>query len=161
MLSVELRAVDMFHNKFNLNQQYNEKPGFLENSLAAMRINFMFEELKEYAAACGFGLLDPDVKFEFYPEEPRDLSKALDGLIDLNYVQQGTVLFHGFGGSNIHTGPGVTIWDAAFDRVHSKNMEKVLAGSVEESKNSTGRGHATDVIKPAGWTPATFDDLLL
>lgn len=154
------RMVQQFHQKFGLGDHQLPKPGFPVQELALYRANFMLEELCEYAAACGYGLVvkDGEAKFEKMPNMPMDLHDALDGLVDLEYVLHGTVLFHGMGGYafDSNTSTRLSIFEAAFIRVHQANMAKVRAPSSEASK----RNSTYDVIKPEGWKSAVFHDLL-
>lgn len=73
----------------------------------------------------------------------QNLEGILDGLVDLVYVALGTALTFGF---DFHE---------AWERVQRANMEKVAV------KNTNGEGrHKTDVVKPEGWRPPRFSDLV-
>jgi predicted HAD superfamily Cof-like phosphohydrolase len=73
----------------------------------------------------------------------QDLEGVLDGLVDLVYVALGTALNFGLD------------FDEAWDRVQQANMEKVAV----RATSSEGR-HKTDVVKPRGWEPPSFKDLV-
>ena len=157
------RLVQQFHSKFGIDSDQRKTPGLIDKrNLQDFRINFLLEELCEYAAACGYGLVvrDSEAKFERTPNAPVDLHQALDGLVDLEYVLHGTVLFHGFGEYRFDevTNTRLSVFEAAFLRVHQANMAKQRAASVDESKRKAG--WSFDIVKPAGWKPATFLDLL-
>lgn len=97
-----------FHEKFELT--YNGPPRNLDPTLRNFRIDFMDEELAEYAEACTAGVLHDQ----------------LDALVDLVYVAIGTVYIQGFN------------FNEAFRRVHEANMKKVRAPSASMSlRNST------------------------
>lgn len=115
--------VEKFHRKFGV--PVGEKPRLLTGDDLEFRVKFMQEELDEYVIAHLDG----------------DMVKAFDSLVDLEYVLLGTSLWHGF---PHHRG---------FLAVHDANMKKMRAESAENSKASSGRGHAFDVIKPPGWVP--------
>jgi len=72
--------------------------------------------------------------------EAETLEKKLDALVDLVYVALGTAHLHGFD------------FDAAWDRVHRANMQKIRGPSV--------RSGEYDVIKPAGWVAPDLRDLV-
>ena len=93
-------------------------------------------------------------RIKFLEEELEELRAAaetsnhpemFDALLDLAYVAMGTAHFLGYP------------WQAGWDRVQAANMQKVRAKSADESK----RGNANDVVKPEGWEPPNFDDLLV
>lgn len=93
-----------FHTKFKL--EYAGKPRSLPRDLGHFRMDFMEEELSEYAHAVGH----------------QDLEKQLDALVDLVYVAVGTAYLQGFD------------FNEAFKRVHEANMKKVRAVDVKDSK---------------------------
>lgn len=72
-----------------------------------------------------------------------DLPEFLDGLVDLVYVAIGTAYT-----MNLNFGKA---WEA----VQRANMAKVKASAENPSK----RGHASDIVKPAGWTAPRHDTL--
>lgn len=65
-----------------------------------------------------------------------DLVEVADALVDLVYIIKGTA-----------AGLGLN-WPALWATVHTSNMAKVRASTVDESK----RGIVGDVYKPDGWT---------
>ena len=93
-----------FHIKFGL--EYNGKPRTLPRDLRYFRLDFMEEELNEYAHASANG----------------HMHNELDALVDLVYVALGTAYLHGFD------------FNEGFRRVHEANMKKVRAVEVRESK---------------------------
>lgn len=72
-----------------------------------------------------------------------DLVEILDGLVDLVYVAIGTA--HQL---NMN-------FAEAWRRVQEANMAKVPVSAENPGK----RGHATDIVKPEGWTPPCHKDL--
>jgi predicted HAD superfamily Cof-like phosphohydrolase len=110
-----------FHQKFGLPLGTEDQ---LLDDIAAQefRVKFMREELDEFIEAIVAG----------------DRVKALDALLDLDYVVHGTALFMGVSPAQ---------WDAGMRAVHNCNMAKVRVAKAEESK----RGSAFDVMKPVGW----------
>lgn len=172
-----VKDVEAFHKKYGIYEKQNKNPGFLADDVQAIRLNFMLEELIEYAHACGYVLGTPKVseevvanrkenkahsgyriKFEKVHWPEKNLELAIDGLVDLIWVAVGTALFHGFGqvppGSLYHY--DTSILRQAWERVWIANMEKVKVKSAAESK----RGDPNDIIKPPGWKAPTFNDLL-
>ena len=121
MTKTPFQMVSEFHAKFGV--PIRTTPQTLEESEQAFRLQFLHEELDEYERAVEAG----------------DMLKQLDALIDLLYVAYGTLALHGF--------PA----DEAFAVVHRANMQKQRATSAAESAEKTGRGHALDIVKPAGW----------
>jgi predicted HAD superfamily Cof-like phosphohydrolase len=101
---VDLYAlIKEFHTKFKLD--YEGPPRNLDSDLATFRIDFMDEELSEYALATTTGVLHGQ----------------LDALVDLVYVALGTAYMQGFN------------FNEAFKRVHEANMNKVRTPSTKES----------------------------
>lgn len=164
-----LQDVINFHEHFELHHEVQEKPSFLPMDLQKVRVNFLQEELNEYAAACGLEQIigEPDetgevpITWDFRQPTASEnktnfiitgmtgqeaLEKALDGLIDLQYVLLGTVHLHGF----------ADIWQSAWSRVQDANMSKVRVTNAGDSK----RGTTHDVLKPEGWIAPQFRDLL-
>lgn len=153
--------VGLMHDKFGFEEL--PKPGFLPDELMKMRLNFMLEELKETAEACGFYLEathDESHEFQKIPvDKPRrNLAEALDGLLDLEVVLHGTAHLMGFAN---HVPPNIrsrygTVWSEGQDRVFQANMAKERCKPGEVGK----RGSSFDLIKPKGWKAPTFEDLL-
>jgi predicted HAD superfamily Cof-like phosphohydrolase len=96
-----------FHTKFGL--EYKDKPRTLSRDLRNFRLDFMEEELAEYAHA----------------SHQKDLAKELDALVDLVYVALGTAYLQGFN------------FNEAFKRVHEANMKKVRANKLTDSKRGS------------------------
>lgn len=152
-----IRTVGEFHQKFSIAEKEAKTPQFLDFDLAGFRINFMLEELREYAEATGYVYDNVEKKFVLNEYAKLDLEKAFDGLLDLQYVLSGTVRLHGF-----HTPPAGQVgnenrFDEGFFRVHWANMEKVRA---KRDGSDSKRGSAFDIVKPEGWMPAILEDLL-
>lgn len=147
----QIKDLVEFHRKFAI--PANIEPGFLEESLMQMRLNFLLEELLETATAAGFIFLEDQCKFvRQQVVQQEDLHAIVDGLIDLVYVALGTAEMMGLGCQK-----GISsIWDEAWRRVHQANLKKVRVVDATESK----RGHSVDLRKPKGWQPPTFNDLL-
>lgn len=151
--------VGMMHDKFGFEEL--PKPGFLPDELMKMRLNFMLEELKETAEACGFVLATgpcDSAEFVQHPGASMNLSQALDGLLDLEVVLHGTAHLMGFAN---HVPPNIrsrygTVWSEGQDRVFQANMAKERCKPGEVGK----RGSSFDLIKPKGWKAPTFEDLL-
>ena len=138
-----------FNMKYNLNEICNKKPGFLDPRLMEFRLKFLQEELTELANSCGFLVQGhgPDrVSFHYESTAKRDLEKAFDALIDLQYVLTGTIIMMGM----------QRIFDEGWDRVQSANMQKIRVARPEDSK----RGSGFDVVKPKDWKAPEFKDLL-
>jgi predicted HAD superfamily Cof-like phosphohydrolase len=155
-----LRDVGAFQAKFGLDGVEAAQPGFiLDNKLQGFRLNFLLEELMEYAEAVGFELVQKGDELVFAPAtetQARSLVGALDALVDLQYVLTGNVRFHGF--AVVRYDPILSqtlpVFDSAWYRVHAANMRKVRS-------NGTGkRGSTFDVVKPEGWVPPNLKDLL-
>jgi predicted HAD superfamily Cof-like phosphohydrolase len=128
--------VDEFHDKFGLNAGA-DVPRTLDPSLYEFRMKFLMQELSEIADAHALN----------------DLTKFIDGLIDLVYVAMGTARF---------AGVSPALWEQLWSVVHQANLCKRRARSAIESKELTDRGHVFDVVKPAGWTsPDPFLKMLI
>lgn len=152
--------VQFFHNKFGLDSKVPARPTPPDVDMIKFRLNFLLEELSELAQASGFSLsIQDDGELSFEPDsfedEPQEvnLEDALDALVDLTYVVIGTSEFFGFGAQCMQ---GHTIFEEAWNRVQKANCSKVKATSADQSK----RGVAFDIVKPAGWVPPTFKDLV-
>ena len=116
-------AVGAFHAKFDL-PMFDKTPiGFPTPDVVKFRIDFLKEELVEFCIACAEG----------------DLAKAIDALVDMDYVILGTA--HMF---------GVNFPDH-FQEVHKANMQKERARGVNDPRST--RAHALNVVKPFGWKP--------
>ena len=155
---MSLFRVAEMHEKFGFKPR--QSPGFLAPEIMAMRLNFLLEELKETAEACGYALDGVEHLFVEMPDAWKkvNLEEALDGLVDLEIVLHGTAHLMGFANHIPKNTPSryATIWSEAKDRVYKANMAKrrVPAGQVGK------RGTDNDLIKPEGWKAPTFKDLL-
>jgi predicted HAD superfamily Cof-like phosphohydrolase len=96
-----------FHEKFEL--KYEGKPRTLPRELRNFRMDFLEEELSEYALAASQG----------------NMIGQLDALVDLVYVALGTAYMHGFD------------FEEAWRRVHEANMKKVRAVTLKDSKRKS------------------------
>lgn len=128
--SKEFQDVRDFHQKFGL--LCFDKPARLTKRKLLERIEFMLEELKEFAEASGHEVGVFQDQAEALPGDgPQDLAGQADALVDLVYVALGTAVMLGLP------------WDWLWDDVQRANMAKV--------RGMTKRGHAVDVTKPPGW----------
>ncbi len=75
--------------------------------------------------------------------ESQDLCAQADALIDLDYFVKGTALMLGL--------PWTELWD----EVHRANMEKTRGGKIRE-----GVLHPVCAVKPEGWRPPDFKEIL-
>lgn len=108
-----------------------KEPTLLKGEALEFRKKFLQEELDEFIKA----------------HKENDLEGAVDAMIDLVYVALGTADFMGVGADR---------WQACWDEVQRANMSKVRAQSESDSK----RGTSLDVVKPEGWTPPNFKEIL-
>lgn len=162
-----LELQQFFHEYFGF--KANKNPGLLEPELMQMRLNFLLEELKETAEACGYELKRNDgfVSFEKDKGGIVDPEKILDGLVDLLVVLLGTVHLMGFYKKSefctimSSNGPVLikndyeqqyTIFEEAFIRVFNANMQKEVG--------TTKRGCSIDLVKPEGWKAPDLSDLV-
>lgn len=159
-----LEQVAQFHAKFGLPGLEQDAVRDLTDEEALFRINFMLEELAEYAECSGFGNLAENlasmcsILSDFLKTgrdeidsrlcvrgDRRDLHGQLDALVDLSYVTHGTAVMQ-----------GIRRFDEAFCAVHRANMGKVRAESADQSK----RGTKLDVVKPKGWSAPVLTEFL-
>ena len=135
------RDIREFHQKFGL--EYNAGPRPLPADLQKFRTDFIEEELDEYRSAITSVQVAQEVG---NPEALRfALIKAFDALVDITYVTLGAAYLHGFN------------FDEGWRRVHAANMRKVRAHpSGVDSKRASG----FDVVKPVGWEPPQYEDLV-
>lgn len=138
--SKEFYDVFAFHEKFGLINHVN--PGHLTKAKLQERVEFMLEELLEFATAAGIAV---DVSAQRALDgvciahetsvsdgsTGQSLAGQADALVDLVYVALGTAVMLGLP------------WDPLWDDVQRANMAKV--------RGVTHRGHAVDVKKPEGW----------
>ncbi len=124
-----------FHQKFGLLTFH--KPGHLTKRKLKERVEFLLEELQEFATSCDLRIADLDGKFQVIGTAttvgPQDLAGQADALVDLVYVALGTAVMLGLP------------WNELWDDVQRANMAKV--------RKETHRGHKVDVGKPEGWVP--------
>lgn len=144
------RDIELFHKKFELSP-VDDLEHKLPEDLTGFRLNFMLEELNEYANAVGFQpriVDDGDVRYvpKRYISSLPDAEKAFDGLIDLVYVALGTAYLHGFP------------FNDGWERVQAANMAKVRATGADDTRST--RKHSADIVKPEGWTAPVLKDLL-
>lgn len=90
------------------------------------------------------GFIDEEIKEYLKGWQDQNLEKQFDALIDIVYVVMGTAYMHGFN------------WNRGWERVHAANMSKVRAKTAEES----ARDSTFDVVKPEGWEPPFYGDLM-
>lgn len=143
----EFVDVMKFHVKFG--QLATAFPRHLTQRKLGERINFMFEELKEFAEAAGFrqdithdeDSGRPNIIFAIDDQNvPQDIALQADALVDLVYVAKGTAVMMGLP------------WEELWDDVQGANMRKV--------RGMTHRGNLMDVSKPPGWVgPRTMEIL--
>lgn len=126
-----------FHQKFGL--IVNDRPVRLTKRKLIERIQFMQEELDEFAAAAGIGYSSETLGLVPTNQE-QSLAGQADALVDLVYVAYGTAVMLGLP------------WNELWDDVHRANMAKV--------RGTTHRGHAVDVTKPEGWQPPMTEQIL-
>ncbi len=146
------RDVVEFHEKFDL-APTEDPENRLPDDVTGFRLNFLLEELLEYAEACGFMLewCRIDGKKEYlFAKDPNNIGYnqevAFDSLIDLVYVALGDAYLRRFP------------FNAGWRRVQAANMAKVRATSATDSRSK--RQHANDIVKPTGWTPPDLSDLV-
>jgi predicted HAD superfamily Cof-like phosphohydrolase len=147
-ISHEFRDVYDFHRKFEL--MASVTPRHLTKRKLKERVEFMLEELQEFASACGLYIGAGETGFtqvgvydlNEMADEPvdQDLGDQADALVDLVYVALGSAVMLGLP------------WDALWSDVQRANMTKV--------RGITHRGHAVDVKKPEGWQPPKTEEIL-
>lgn len=130
-----------FHERFDLT--YNDCPRYLPEDMRRFRLQFMIEELCEYAGVPELTKkLVQSAMIEHMGDTP--LEDQFDALIDLQYVLLGTSYLHGF--------PFKEGWA----RVHRANMTKVRCARAQDST----RDAKFDVIKPPDFQAPVLRDLL-
>lgn len=116
------------------------KSGAVRGCRLSLRLALITEELRELAEAM----------------RDDELAGALDALVDLRYVIDGTVVEFG-----LHTladdlaGPDLSRFDRAFRRVHASNMAK-LGPDGKPIIDATGK-----IRKPDGWVAPDLSDLVM
>lgn len=124
-----------FHEKFDLvNVTYAGvgDTGIFDEELFQFRFKFMYEELYEFRDGWRNG----------------NLAEMADALVDLVYVAMGTAHLLGLP------------WQELWDEVQRANMSKMRASTADESARSTGRGHASDVLKGPDFVPPDVRGIL-
>lgn len=133
-VSPEFRDVHDFHTKFNLLRTATLTPQHLTRGKLKERVEFLLEELEEFAEAAGLQIVPGDDQLRVVGrKDDQDLEGQADALVDLVYVALGTAVMLGLP------------WDALWADVQRANMAKV--------PGITKRRHAVDVTKPPGWSP--------
>jgi predicted HAD superfamily Cof-like phosphohydrolase len=127
--------ISEMHTNFNFNQIVKEFDSDYLKMLLDFRIKFLFEELNEMVKAredYESGLING----------VKAADDTVDSLIDLCVVAIGTLDLFDIDSR------------AAWDRVHTKNMEKRV-GIKSSRPNPLG---LPDLIKPDGWVAPAHDD---
>jgi len=122
-----------FHYKFGV-LPTRGVPHVPARDVTDFRTRFLQEELDEFKVAV----------------ELNDLPKALDALLDLVYVANGTALLMGI---------SPECWREMWDEVQRANMTKVRASGADDERSK--RKHSLDVVKPAGWRGPQHEPILL
>ena len=132
--------VGAFHRQFDLPSvpaggggAVPSHPQFFDEELYQFRLKFLKEELRELDRGWKAG----------------DLAEVADALVDLVYVAMGTAQLLGLP------------WQELWDEVQRANMSKIRASTADESSRSTGRGHASDVLKPPDFVPPDVKGILM
>lgn len=128
-----------FHRKFDLPSVPpgggGAEPSYVDafdEDLYQFRLKFLKEEIRELEQAWKAG----------------DLAGVADALLDLTYVAKGTAHLLGLP------------WQELWDEVQRANMSKIRASTADESARATGRGHASDVLKPPDFVPPDIAGIL-
>lgn len=122
-----------FNKKFGL--MIHDKPTHLTTRKLRERIEFMYEELREFEDSAQ--AVDTVVNGEAVYQ---DMEGMADALVDLVYVAIGTAVMMGLP------------WQQLWDDVHRANMAKVLG--------ATKRNHRVDLMKPEGWVGPKTSEIL-
>jgi len=133
---LDQHLTDVLEFQRQLGHAYEGPPRLPDRDLVLFRLNFLGEELRELGEALGVKVTvtcEPttDVSLLLKVDTVTRLNKALDALVDLDYVRAGTVLQLGLG----------PLYEQAWRRVHLANLLKV-AGKKPD------RGYAKDAVKP-------------
>lgn len=137
--------VGAFHEKFGLPHAGELRPAPLSADLVRYRGGFLLEELAEWfhdqgaeEAANRLRELIRDLQKLVWRDAPMEgLAGSADALADLVYVALGTAHLSGLP------------FDAHWAEVQRANMAKERATGADDARSK--RGHALDVVKPAGW----------
>lgn len=137
--------VAAFHTKFGL--LHADVPRHLTRRKLKERVEFLLEELQEFANGCGLEIVGvgPDgyhgnVAIIESGSDDQNLAEQADALVDLVYVAHGTAVMLGLP------------WKHLWNDVQRANMSKV--------RGMTKRGHAVDVTKPEGWVGPQTERIL-
>lgn len=147
MVEYELEQVRLFHQKFG--QLDPQRISHLTKRKLAERINFMLEELTEFAEACGLSTFNTTTgEIVFSAREcngkDQDMEQQADALVDLCYVLKGTAAMMGLGPA----------WPDLWDDVQRANMAKVKGPTHREME------FGADICKPEGWTGPRTSQIL-
>jgi predicted HAD superfamily Cof-like phosphohydrolase len=118
------------------------KSGSVRGCRRCLRLALITEELRELAESM----------------RDDDLVGALDALVDMRYVGDGTAVELGLHTQAPHVSRAGFVWsrfDAAFKRVHAANMAK-LGTDGKPVIDAAGK-----IRKPEGWTHPDLSDLVL
>ena len=130
-----------FHDKYELLTE--TKPRQLTTRKLQERLEFLWEELHEFADGSGFVPIgfDETGKIIWAGDcQEKNIPEQADALIDLVYVAMGTGVMMGLP------------WQALWHDVQRANMSKV--------RGTTKRGHPVDVTKPEGWVGPKTREIL-
>ena len=147
--STHFEDVRAFHDKFELMRA--DRPRHLTRRKLKERLEFMLEELQEFAADSGLEIVEEHIPAGDEPAGRRlvvresgyndqHLDGQADALVDIVYVALGTAVMLGLP------------WQELWNDVQRANMSKV--------RGVTKRGHAVDVTKPEGWIGPKGDVIL-
>lgn len=142
-LDNELEDVRAFQQKFG--QLCHATPGHLTKRKLKERVEFLLEELREFADAAGLIILGADGSAELSVElnefdHDQELPLQADALVDLVYVAKGTAVMLGLP------------WGELWDDVQRANLAK--------ERGVGPRGHLVDCVKPPGWEPPKTELIL-
>lgn len=145
-MSTNFEDVRAFHEKFRL--IVNDRPRQLTDARLRKRIEFLWEEFREFFQSCGFELYtEPDKDYmsngicsQRVDYLNKSIQEQAEALIDIVYIAMGTAVMMGLP------------WQELWDDVHKRNMAKVKAENPTDHHN---------VIKPDGWSPPITGEILL
>ena len=142
-MQTDFKAVGEFHEKFGLPVTTPLRaPEMITEEAQNFRLKFLAEELCELADGYGIAM---EVTFRKRWNQPRDLPKIADALVDLVYVALGTAHMHGLP------------WSKLFSEVQRANMTKMRA---KADGSDSLRSSSLDVVKPVGWRPPAIAKIL-
>ena len=126
-----------FNRKFSMLIGY--RPQHLTKRKLIERVEFMREELREFAEAAG---LAGDLHVLCEGTASQDLAGMADALVDIVYVAKGTAVMMGLG----------EVWPEMWAEVQRANMAK--------ERGVGKRGNLVDCIKPPGWVGPNHEAIL-